>query len=242
MPSVAAAAGPADRPTLNDVLVTALIVTVGRWNASHRKPARQVRISVPVNARAPGQQTAGNLSRLARICALPPAAGDPAAALLPDVAGQTRRARMPVHTQERPEFRAVAGLWCPTLVKRWLLRAALRTVGPAFCDTVMLTNLGRVADPPDFGGSAEATMAFSGTAQMPRGLSVATITAGGRLQVSVRYNRRLVSAAAAARFADEFISALGELTVSAAGDASAPGGPNPDLAPPGHDLRTAGRQ
>jgi arabinofuranan 3-O-arabinosyltransferase len=241
VPSVISTAVPPDRPTLNDALVTALIMTVGRWNASHRKPTRQVRISVPVNARAPGQPTAGNLSRLARICALPPSAGTSPAVLLMEVASQTRRARRPVPTQERPEFRAIDRLWCPTLVKRWLLRAALRTVGPAFCDTVMLTNLGRVNDPPDFGGSAEATMAFSGTAQMPRGLSVATITAGGRLQVSVRYNRRLVSAAAAGRFADEFISALGELTVTAADDRPAPVAPDRGLALPGHDLRTGGR-
>ena len=227
--------GSADRPTLNDALVTALIVTVGRWNASRGKPIRPVKVSVPVNVRAPGQQTAGNLSRLARVCAIPPAAGSSPAALLLEVAAQTRRARMPVGTQERPEFRAIADLWCPATVKRWLLRAGLRTVGPAFCDTVMLSNLGRVDDPPDFGGQEPVTMAFSGTAQMPRGLSVAAITAGGCLQVSVRYNRRLVSAAAASRFAAEFAAALGELTVAADGGQPAAGAPDPDPGQAGRD-------
>lgn len=232
VPRVPDPGGSADRPTLNDALVTALIVTVGRWNAGRGKPIRPVKVSVPVNARTPGQQAAGNLSRLARVCAIPPAAGSSPADLLLEVAGQTRRARMPVGAQDRPEFRAVAGLWCPAPVKRWLLRAALRTVGPAICDTVMLTNLGRVDDPPDFGGQEPVTMAFSGTAQMPRGLSVAAITAGGCLQVSVRYNRRLVSAAAASRFAAEFGAALGELTVAADGGPPAA----PDLGQPGRDL------
>jgi NRPS condensation-like uncharacterized protein len=212
VPPVPDVGGAANRPTLNDALVTALIVTVGRWNASRGKPIRPVKVSVPVKARTPGQQAAGNLSRLARVCAIPPVAGSSSTALLLDVAGQTRRARMPAETQQRPEFRAVAGLWCPVLVKRWLVRAALRTVGPAFCDTVMLTNLGQVEEPPAFGGPGPVTMAFSGTAQMPRGLSVAAITAGGQLQLSVRYNRRLVSAAAARQFAAVFGTALGELT------------------------------
>src|SRR6202042_670975 len=92
------------------------------------------------------------------------------------------------------------------------------------------TDLGRVNDPPDFGGQEPVTMAFSGTAQMPRGLSVAGITAGGQLQISIRYNRKLVSAAAASRFAAEFNAALGELTV-------APDGGRP--AADGLDLRRA---
>jgi NRPS condensation-like uncharacterized protein len=239
VPRVPDVGGSADRPTLNDALVAALIVTVGRWNASRGKPVRPVRVSVPVNARAPGEQAAGNLSRLARVSAIPPVAGNSAAALLLDVAGQTRQARMPADTRHRPEFRAVAGLSCPAVVKGWLVRAAMRTAGPAFCDTVMLTNLGRVDDPPAFGGSEQVTMAFSGTAQMPRGLSVAAITAGGQLQISVRYNRRLVSAAAACRFAAEFGAALGELTVAA--DSGQPAGraPDPDDRQPGRDRHRA---
>jgi hypothetical protein len=76
----------------------------------------------------------------------------------------------------------------------------------------MLTNLGNVTDPPDFAVPGYPTMAFSAQAQMPRGMCVAAITAGGRLQLGFRYNRALVDQAAAERFAEMFASVLGEIT------------------------------
>jgi NRPS condensation-like uncharacterized protein len=213
----AAAARPG--PTVNDALVTALIVAIGRWNAGHGRPARPVRITVPVNARAAGEQAAGHLSRLVTVSAVPPAPGAELGPVLLDVARQTRIARDQPGTQVGPGIRIMAAAWCPAPVKRWLVRVALHTVGPLVCDTAMLTNLGNVTDPPDFGGADAVTMAFSGTAQMPRGISVAAITAGSRLQLSVRYNRRLLSDEAAARFTRAYLGALGELTTP--GDAIA---------------------
>ena len=201
-------------PTVNDALVTALVVAVGRWNAGHGSRARPVRITVPVNARAAGERAAGHLSRLVTISARPPAPGDDLSPVLFDVARQTRAARDQPGNLVGRGNRVMASVWCPAPVKRWLLRAALRTVGPLVCDTAMLTNLGNVTDPPDFGGPDPVTMAFSGTAQMPRGMSVAAITAGSRLQLSVRYNRRLLSDDAAARFTDVYLRALAELTDS----------------------------
>jgi NRPS condensation-like uncharacterized protein len=201
-------------PTLNDALIAALIATVGRWNASHGRPARAVRITVPVNARTELTPATGNLTRLVTISARPPEPGSGLEPLLLDVARQTRSAREQPGTQVGPGTRGIAAVWCPTAVKRWLVRAALRTAGPLVCDTVMLTNLGNVADPPDFGGGP-VTMAVSGPAQMPRGLSVAVMTAGGQPQIAMRHNRRLLSDEAAARFLAAYEQALAELTMPA---------------------------
>ena len=65
---------------------------------------------------------------------------------------------------------------------------------------------------------------------MPRGISLATITAGGQPQLAMRYNRALLSDAAAARFLTEFGQAIGELTVPADVGVTRPLGP--DWSPP----------
>jgi hypothetical protein len=188
------------KATVNDALITALIATIGRWNAERGRRSRPIRITTPVNTRAPGDRTsAGHLTRLVTISAVPAAAVDPGPLLL-DVADQTRRERRQAGPQLGPGIRGVAAAWCPTPAKRWLVRAALRVAGPLVCDTAMLTNIGNVPDPPDFGSGAAVTMALSGPAQMPRGLSLAVVTAGGQPMLGFRYNRRLLGDAAARQF------------------------------------------
>jgi hypothetical protein len=76
----------------------------------------------------------------------------------------------------------------------------------------MLTNLGHVPDAPDFGIDGRIIMAFSAQAQMPRGLSVAAITAGGQLQLALRYSRALFDEAATELFGTTLLSALSEIT------------------------------
>lgn len=203
-----------DKATLNDVLIAALMMTVDRWNADHGQRPRQIRITVPVNARPPGQQrAAGNLSRLVTVTADPSALRDESG-LLRGVARQVRHARLNPSPPVDGASRAIAALWCPTSVKRWLLRATLRTAGRLACDTAMLTNLGNVASPPDFGAPAAAAMAFSSTAHMPRGLSIGAVTVNGHLAVALRYNRALLDEAAAAEFAIRYQATLDRLTAA----------------------------
>jgi len=201
------------KATLNEALITALIVAIGRWNDQHGQPVRPVRITVPFNARQPGDlQAAGNHSRLVTITAVPPQPGADIMPLLLDVASQARHARQRPGPQLGGASRTLAAIWCPAALKRMVVRIALRTAGLVVCDTAMLTNLGNVPDPPDFGQAAGVTMAFSAQAQLPRGLTVGVITAGGQLQLTLRYNRALFDAAAADRFAAGLVTALGEVS------------------------------
>lgn len=209
VPAVRPLAGGA-RPTLNETLAAALILAVGQWNSAHGRPVRPVAVTIPVNTRRPGTPfTAGNQSRLTtvRVPPLPPGAA--AGPLLREVAAQARAAR---GAAGRPQIgwasRALAGRWCPAGARRRAVRLVLATAAPLLADTVMLSNLGNVPDPPDFGVPGAVTMAFSVPAQMPRGLSVGVITAGGRLQLGVRYNRALLDGPAAARFTALLLDAL----------------------------------
>jgi len=204
-----------EKATLNEALITALIAAIGRWNAARGLRARRIRITTPFNARNPGDiNAAGNLSRLVTIAAAPPAPEEGLVRLLLDVAHQARGARQRQGHQVGAGTRLLAALYCPAVVKRLAVHAALRTVGPLLCDSAMLTNLGYVPDAPDFGMDGRMIMAFSAQAQMPRGLSVAAITAGGQLQLALRYSRALFDEAATELFGTTLLTALGEITTS----------------------------
>jgi arabinofuranan 3-O-arabinosyltransferase len=205
--------------TVNDLLITALILAIGRWNASHGRSPGRIRITMPVNSREAGQAgAAGNLSRLTAITAQPPHASpssstrDDVRALVADVAAQTLATKAGSGPQVDPLSRALTAAWCPAAVKHRLLRLALRTAGPLICDTSLVTNLGIVADPLRFGPAAASHMWFSTSAHMPRGLSVGAITLGGRLHLCLRYRHALFSEPAAARFAETYSAALSDIT------------------------------
>jgi NRPS condensation-like uncharacterized protein len=205
--------GPGPRATVNDLLIAALIVAIGRWNASHGRSGGQIRITMPVNARAPGQtRVAGNLSRLTAVTAGPPSQDGDLPPLITSVAAQTLAAKNRPGPQVEPLSQVLAAPWCPVAVKHRLLRLGLRTAGPLICDTSLVSNLGIVADPPRFGPAPATHMWFSTSAHMPRGLSVGAITLGGKLHLCLRYRRALFSEPAAARFADAYAAALNDIT------------------------------
>lgn len=205
-------AGREPRVTVNDLLIAALIVAIGRWNAAHGQLSARIRITMPVNSRpAGGAGAAGNLSRLTAVTAQPPGPGYELASVIADVARQTRRAKQRPGPQVDPLIRALAAPWCPAAVKRRALRVLLRTAGPLFCDTSLLSNLGAVATPPAFGHLPASHLWFSTSAHMPRGLSVGAVTVGGQLNLCLRYRRALFSEPAAARFTDGFSAALGQI-------------------------------
>jgi NRPS condensation-like uncharacterized protein len=214
-------AGQGPRPTVNDLLIAALVVTIDRWNSGHGRPSGRIRITMPINSRAPGQAgAAGNLSRLAAVTAAAPPPGRDLAQLIADVAAQTRWAKDHPGPQVDALSRALAAAWCPPAVKRLVLRLALRAAGPLLCDTSLVSNLGIVADPPMFGSTQARGMWFSTVAHMPRGLSVGAVTIGSDLHLCLRYRRALFSEPAAARFASSFAAGLAYVTRDATAGAA----------------------
>ena len=209
-PGVPAAPRPVHgpRPTVNDLLIAALIRAILRWNAPARRRPGRVRISMPVDARPPGGGgELGNLSRLCTVSADSPGT----AALTAVVTGQTRRARHQPGPPVGPALAALAQAPLPTQVKRGVVRLALRGLGRRECDTSLLSNLGNIADAPRFGTLAPDRMWFSTSTHMPMGLSAGAITVGGRLQLCFRYRHALFDADAARDFAAEYAAALAAL-------------------------------
>jgi NRPS condensation-like uncharacterized protein len=204
---------PGPDATVNDLLISALIVAIGRWNGAHARPSDRIRITMPVNSRPRDQAgAAGNLSRLATVTAQAPAGGSDLGSLITQVAAATRAAKDQAGHQVGRASRALAAAWCPPVVKRRLLRLALRTAGPLLCDTSLLSNLGVAAEPINFGNAPATGVWFSTSAHMPRGLSVGAVTIGGNLHLCLRYRRALFSEPAAARFGDGYAAALDDVS------------------------------
>jgi len=188
-------------PTVNDLLVAALILTVDQWNAAHGRRSGTIRITVPVNGRDPQRrwEGSGNLSRLIRVTAGPGARAD-AASLLAHVAAQTRAGKRQPSPGLDTLSRLLAAGWAPTAVKRHAARLARRLARPVCTDTSLVSNLGVLPEPPSFSGSGQEPLWFSGPSPMPRGLGVGAVTTAGRLHLCVHYRHALLDSEAAADF------------------------------------------
>jgi NRPS condensation-like uncharacterized protein len=201
--------GQQSRATVNDLLVAALIETIARWNSALRRPPHPIRITIPVDIRAPGQNDElGNKSALCTVTARP---RDEDVDTVAVVSAQTRLAKQRPGRQLGFALSAVTRSPLPTAVKRRLLRMAVRSLGTLMSDTSLLSNLGNITDPPCFGHHTVEHMWFSTYAHMPRGLAVGAITVAGRLQLCFRYRRALLDDVAAAEFAATYAEALAGL-------------------------------
>lgn len=90
---------------------------------------------------------------------------------------------------------------------RSLLPHVVDAVADRMADTAVLSNLGRVEDPPWFGSDATGLW-FSPPPRHPVILTVGTATIGDRLCVSLRWCQSALSPAAARAFGDTFLASL----------------------------------
>jgi NRPS condensation-like uncharacterized protein len=198
--------------TVNDHLVAALHLTIGEWNAEHRGPSGRFGVMVPVNLRPPERrhEIVGNFSSFVSVVTTPADRTEPARALAA-VRAQTRRIRQGDGREALIDF--LTGVVRPPAWLRQLLAVSLRPGIERGLDTAVLSNLGRLDDPPAFGsGVGDATAVwFSPPAPLPLGLSIGAVTTAHRLHLVFRYRHALLGPAAAGRFASSYRAALRRL-------------------------------
>ncbi|MFI8187656.1 condensation protein [Streptomyces sp. NPDC085946] len=183
--------------TVNDQLMAATALTVAHWNRERGARPRPLRITMPVDDR-PRDTTMpiGNGTRLVEVPFAPDEltgdAGD-VPALLRRTAARTRALK----ALPRPQLGHGAALltapWAPVAVRAALTRALRRAAAP-WTSTTLLSNIGRIPYPLDFGEEAGRAHAvwFSAPARMPRGLTVTTASTAGRLHLALRWSRALL--------------------------------------------------
>ncbi|MFJ8824705.1 condensation protein [Streptomyces sp. NPDC102467] len=193
--------------TVNDQLMVATARTIADWNKEHgmRRARRPLRITMPVDDR-PRDETMpiGNGTRLVEVPLTVAELKQPLSALLRLTAARTTALK----SLARPPlgYRAVllTKPWAPVSWRATATRA-LRTAAAPWTSTTLLSNIGRVPYPLDFGDGGRArALWFSAPARMPRGLTLTTASTAGRLHLALRWSRTLLSHGDGSRLRDLF--------------------------------------
>ncbi|NLU69236.1 condensation protein [Streptomyces sp. HNM0574] len=218
-PRTAGAPGPY---TVNDQLLVATWLMCARWNRSHGRAPRPVRVTMPVDDRPrTADMPIGNGTRLVEVT-FGPAERELHEALTaherpdPEAVGTLLRATAErtraLKSADRPQLGfSGALLTAPVLpvgVRAAYVRGLRAAAGP-WASTTLLSNIGRVPYPLDFGDAGRARAVwFSAPARSPRGLSVTTVSTAGRLHLALRWSRSRLDDEAGARLGSLFAASL----------------------------------
>ncbi|ARF59442.1 condensation protein [Streptomyces gilvosporeus] len=208
-------------PTVNDQLLVATCLTVARWNRLHGRPTAPVVVTMPVDDRPRGgEMPIGNGTRLipvgfgpeerrdADLLAADPPDPEAVARLLRRTAARTRALKATRGSQLGLPGTLLTLPVAPVGLRGAVTRA-LRTAAAPWTSTTLLSNIGRLPYPLDFGDAGRPTAVwFSAPARMPRGLTVTTVSVGGRIQLALRWSHALLDDAAGARLGALFAASL----------------------------------
>ncbi|WP_418961107.1 condensation protein [Streptomyces tritici] len=197
--------------TVNDQLMVATALTVADWNREQGAPDGPLRITMPVDDRPRGPaMPIGNGTRLVEVgfTAAETAADADVGALLRRTAERTRALK----ARPRPQLgRGAEVLTAPVLpvAARAAVTRGVRRLAAPWTSTTLLSNIGRIPYPLDFGEAGRARAVwFSAPAGMPRGLTFTTASTGGRLHLVLRWSQTLLGDEDGARLRDLFACRL----------------------------------
>ncbi|MER7987171.1 condensation protein [Streptomyces noursei] len=211
---------PSSPHTVNDQLLVATHLMATHWNALHDRPTAPVIVTMPIDDRPRGpHMPIGNGTRLTPVAFPPtPTRGSfaPNAPTVTHLLHQTAaRTRALKSAAPGPQLgfpsTALTSLPLPVGARRALTRV-LRALAAPWTPTALLSNIGRVPYPLDFGdaGGRATAVWFSAPARMPRGVSVtaAATRDGDRIHLALRWSRALLDDAAAAQLLALFRTSL----------------------------------
>jgi hypothetical protein len=196
--------------TVNDQLMVTTALTLTHWNREHGALPRPLRITMPVDDR-PRDATMpiGNGTRLVEVSFSPTELDAHALTDMPALLRRTATRTRALKSLPRPQLgHGAALLTAPVTPVAWraALTRGLRRAAAPWTSTTLLSNIGRIPYPLDFGEEAGRARAvwFSAPARMPRGLTVTTASTAGRLHLALRWSRALLSHGDGAHLRDLF--------------------------------------
>ncbi|MDN0194413.1 condensation protein [Streptomyces sp. S.PNR 29] len=193
--------------TVNDQLMVATALTIAHWNREHGVRPRPLRITMPVDDRP--RDTTMPIGNGTRLVEVPFAPQELVPSDMPGLLRRTANRTRALKSLPRPQLGHGASLltapWAPVTVRAALTRGLRRAAAP-WTSTTLLSNIGRVPYPLDFGEEAGRAHAvwFSAPARMPRGLTVTTASTAGRLHLALRWSRTLLGHGDGAHLRDLF--------------------------------------
>jgi NRPS condensation-like uncharacterized protein len=194
--------------TVNDVLLAALHLTVQAWNSQRGVPTGRIGVMMPVNVRPAHRlwDVVSNLTSNVTVSTAPDDRVDlaTATAAMTEQTHQMRRQDRAYGLHDLLEVIKKA----PLPVKRAVPRL-LPLTSDRFVDTAMLSNLGRIPEPPTLGGSPGSgppELWFSPPCDRACSVAIGVATSGQRLSLVARYRYDQFDAAAAEEFTDLLIA------------------------------------
>ncbi|MEU9223356.1 condensation protein [Streptomyces massasporeus] len=193
--------------TVNDQLMVTTALTIAHWNREHGARPRPLRITMPVDDRP--RDTTMPIGNGTRLVEVPYAPRELDVTDMPALLRRTAERTRALKSLPRPQLGHGAALltspWAPVSARAALTRTLRRAAAP-WTSTTLLSNIGRIPYPLDFGEEAGRAHAvwFSAPARMPRGLTVTTASTAGRLHLALRWSKALLSHGDGAHLRDLF--------------------------------------
>ena len=196
--------------TVNDVLLAGLAIAIRRFNSERGAPTGRVSVMMPVNLRPEAwfDEVVANVLSFVSVSVLEREQSDLAGAQRA-VEARTRALKDQRLLGTMIDVLALSatspvGLW------HFLARTVRGPIAERVADTAILSNLGRIALPLDFGpGAGAATeLWFSPPGQMPLGVAMGAATMNDEMFLALRYSRRQYDAAGAAALAGTWRAVL----------------------------------
>ncbi|NUR40022.1 MAG: condensation protein, partial [Streptomyces sp.] len=193
--------------TVNDQLMVSTALTIAHWNREHGARPRPLRITMPVDDRP--RDTTMPIGNGTRLVEVPFAPDELTTADIQGLLTRTATRTRALKSLPRPQLgHGAALLTAPVTPVAWraALTRGLRRAAAPWTSTTLLSNIGRIPYPLDFGEDAGRAHAvwFSAPARMPRGLTVTTASTAGRLHLALRWSRSLLSHGDGAHLRDLF--------------------------------------
>lgn len=207
----------ADRPdgvSVNDVLLAALHRTIEEWNESHGKSARKITTMVPVNTRPEEwfYEVVGMYALFGSVETRSRDRRDPVTTV-ESIAEQTTELTERDRAAAYYEALKLIPPGTPVGLKQHLPHL-LRGVGSGLIDTAVLSNLGRVSDPPSLSEDGEDTLWFSPPCMSALPVGIGVATTDGTIRLAFRYTAKQFDADAASRFADYYVGTIRSIAES----------------------------
>jgi NRPS condensation-like uncharacterized protein len=189
--------------TVNGLLIAALAIAIGRFNAERGVPTGRVSVMIPVNVR-PGawsEEIVANILSFVSASVSESEQSDLDTAQLA-VAARTRALKEQRLAGTMIDLLRLSSI-SPVGVRHFLARTVRGPIADKLADTAILSNLGRLPLPLDFGDGAGAAteLWFSPPGQMPLGIALGAASMNGEMFLTLRYRKARYDAAGAAAFA-----------------------------------------
>ncbi|MGH4012362.1 MAG: hypothetical protein ACRDSL_00165 [Pseudonocardiaceae bacterium] len=209
--------------TVNDVLLAALHLTVQAWNTKYGMPTDRIGVMMPVNVRPADRfwEVVSNLTSMVTVSTAPNDRTDltTAAAAVTEQTNPVRRKNRAYGLHDLLNLTKKT----PLLLKRAAPKL-LRSANDRFVDTAMLSNLGRIPDPPSFDANPASQVPelwFSPPCDPTCSVAIGAATSGERLALVTRYRYDQFDVGAAEEFTDLLMAHLADRTASTKGEPAA---------------------